>query len=195
MKMDLTTTYKRAVVIGMQGSGKTYVSKQIIKQFKKPIVYGVYPEEWENESNKITLFIPKNFTSETFDLFAKNLIESQRNPENKNKYDALFIDDADLFFTHNFSSHENINRLFISMRQIGLSIVLMSKRPQNLSTKTYENADYVLVFAVEGTNVKKYLENLHEDMKTLMPQLSREKHNFIYKEIGKKPQLIKAVRN
>jgi len=177
---------KRIILIGMQGSGKTTIAKKIIRAFKNPLVYGVYSEEWEKEPNKIKMTIPKSFSAEAFNEFSEGLIQEQI----KNKtYDALFVDDADLFFTNNLNNFESTNRLFISMRQLGLSLVLASKRPQNLSTKTYENADLIFNFAVEGVNVKKYLENLHEKMKILLPKLSREKHNFILKEIGKEPVL------
>lgn len=191
MKIDLKTRYKRTVIIGMGGTGKTELVKMVTKQFRNPLVYGVYPEEWEKESDKVTIFIPKDFTIETFDRFVGKLINTQSNPDSK--HDALIVDDADLFFDSNFIKKSNINRLFISMRQLGLSIILISKRPQNLSTKTYENADYVIVFAVEGINVKKYLHNLHEDMEELMEKLSVDEHNFIVKEAGKKPIILNRI--
>ena len=177
----------KIIMIGIQGSGKTFRSKQLVKAFKRPLIYGVYPFEWENEPERIEIFIPKDFTMDTFEKFAGELIKQQE----KNKtYDCLFIDDADLFFTSNFSNYPNTNRLFISMRQLGLTLIFASKRPQNLSTKVYENSDFTFVFAVEGTNVKKYLINLHEDMKILLPQLSREKHNCILKKVGEDPKLF-----
>lgn len=179
-------------LIGMQGSGKTFMSKKLVNSFKKPLVYGVYPEEWIHEPNKIRMYSVKSFSIEAFNKFAGELINYQQNSEPKDRYDCLFIDDADLFFTSNFAVYENINRLFISQRQLGLSLIFASKRPQNLSTKIYENSDFLFIFAVEGINVKKYLNSLHENMKILLPKLSREKHNCIIKKIGKEPKLIKA---
>ena len=190
MKIDLTTTKGKLTVIGMQGSGKTELVKTIVKQFKNPLVYGVYPEEWSNESNKINLFVPPNFSLETFNKEMQNLIKEQ---VSRQTYDALIIDDADLFFKNNFDVYDNINRIFISQRQLNLSLIFVSKRPQNLSTKIYENSDYIIVFAIEGVNVKRYLLNLHEDMHSLLPKLSREKHNFIIKEVGNKPLIFDKV--
>ena len=178
----------KITLIGMQGSGKTYASKKLVKAFKKPLIYGVYPFEWEKEPNKISLYIPENYTMDTFEDFAGNLIIEQQTSKT---YDCLFIDDADLFFNSNFARYPNTNRLFISQRQLGLTLIFASKRPQNLSTKVYENSDYVFAFATEGVNVKKYLTNLHEDMKILLPKLSREKHNCVLKEIGKEPKLFR----
>jgi hypothetical protein len=178
----------KILCVGMQGSGKTYLSKKIVKCFKNPLVYGVYPFEWENEPNKIKIFIPQQFTPEAFEYFAGQLIEEQVKNQT---FDCLFVDDADLFFNSNFSKYPNTNRLFISQRQLGLTLIFASKRPQNLSTKVYENADFVFAFAIEGVNVKKYLENLHENMKFLIPNLSRNKHNFVLKEIGKEPYLLR----
>lgn len=177
-------------VVGMQGSGKTHFTKSIIKLFKNPLVYGVYPFEWENESKKIKMFVPNDLTLIAFNDFAGNLIKEQ--VENKT-YDCLFIDDADLFFKNNFDLYPNINRLFISQRQLGLTLIFASKRPQNLSTKVYENSDFLIIFAVEGVNVKKYLRNLHEDMEELLKNLSREKHNFIIKKIGENPKLFGKI--
>jgi hypothetical protein len=178
---------KKITLIGMQGSGKTFRSKQLIKGFQKPLIYGVYPFEWEDASDKVEIFIPKDYTMQTFENFAGQLIKQQE----KNKtYDCLFIDDADLFFTTNFAQYPNTNRLFISMRQLGLTLIFASKRPQNLSTKVYENSDLSFIFAIEGINVKRYLENLHKDMKILLPQLSREKHNCIFKKVGEDPKIL-----
>lgn len=176
-------------IIGMQGSGKTTLAKKIVKVFKAPLVYGVYPEEWIHEPNKIRIYIPPSFTPETFEGFAKVLIEEQKNYKT---FDCLLIDDADLFFNSNFAKYPNTNRLFISQRQLGLSLIFVSKRPQNLSTKIYENSDYVFVFAIEGVNVKKYVLNLHEEMQNLIPQLTRKNHLFIIKEIGKPPAISKV---
>lgn len=181
-------TQVKITLIGMQGSGKTHGSKKLVRAFKKPLVYGVYPQEWTSEPDKIKIYIPKDYTMQTFEEFAGALIKEQE----KNKtYDCLFIDDADLFFNNNFANYPNTNRLFISQRQLGLTLIFASKRPQNLSTKVYENSDFVFAFATEGVNVKKYLENLHENMKILLPKLSREKHNCVLKEIGKEPELFR----
>jgi hypothetical protein len=178
---------RKITCIGMQGSGKTFTSKKLVRAMKKPLVYGVYPFEWEKESNKIQIYLPKDYTMETFEAFAGELIKTQ---EKGNGYDCLFIDDADLFFSTNFAKYPNTNRLFISQRQLGLTLIFASKRPQNISTKVYENSDYLFIFANEGVNVKKYLENLHPEMKTLLPKLSREKHNFILKKVGDDPKLF-----
>lgn len=181
----------KITIIGMQGAGKTEFAKKIIRQFNKPLVYGIYPFEWKGEPDNVKLIEPRDFTIKSFNEFAGRLIEAQ----NKEKvYDALFIDDADLFFTNNYDIFENINRLVISQRQLGLSLIFISKRPQNLSTKIYENSDYLVVFAVEGVNVKKYLFNLHETMDEMLPKLSREKHNFILKQVGSEPRLYSKAR-
>lgn len=183
----------KITIIGMQGSGKTILAKKLIKLFKNPLVYGVYPEEWADAPERVNLYPVKSYSVEAFNEFAGELINFQKT--DKKPYDCLFIDDADLFFKTNFDVYENINRLFISQRQLGLTLIFASKRPQNLSTKVYENSDYTFAFATEGINVKKYFENLHENMKMLLPKLSREKHNFILKQIGKEPKLFGAITN
>lgn len=184
-----TLKQTKICIIGMQGSGKTTLAKKIVRTFKKPLVYGVYPEEWIHEPQKIRIYIPPSFTPEAFEEFARILIAEQVNYKT---FDCLLIDDADLFFNSNFSRYPSTNRLFISQRQLGLSLIFVSKRPQNLSTKIYENSDYIFIFAIEGVNVKKYVYNLHEEMKNLVPQLSRKNHLFIIKEIGKPPLISKV---
>lgn len=189
MKIDINNPVK-ICIIGMQGAGKTELVKKLVKQFKKPLVYGVYPEEWKNED--VVIYKPSDFSINAFEKFSFDLIQLQT----KNKtYDCLIIDDADLFFNKNsLSLFPNINRLIISQRQLKLSLIFISKRPQNLSTKIYENSDYIFIFAVEGVNVKKYLLNLHDEMINLLGFLSREKHNFILKEIGKEPILYSSLK-
>jgi len=68
----------KITMIGIQGSGKTFRSKQLVKAFKRPLIYGVYPFEWENEPERIEIFIPKDFTMDTFEKFAGELIKATR---------------------------------------------------------------------------------------------------------------------
>lgn len=179
----------KTCILGIQGSGKTYFTQnKFLKQFRRPIVYGVHIYEWEKAPAKVSVYDPNRDTSvEKFDRFCKDIIDLARS--GRLEYDCLVIDEADMFFRSNFDIMPNANDLFINHRHYGIALVFITRRPQDISTKIFEQSEHLFIFAIEGINVKKYIKNLHEDMEKHMAKLHKDKHNFIYKRIGEEPLL------
>lgn len=189
--MNINLKDAKTTVLGIQGSGKTILAKELIKQFKHPLIYGVHLYEWQQAKDNVVVYNPFDYSLETFNSFAGDLINGIKS-RNYN-YDALVVDEADMFFRTNFNINKNINDLFINNRHYGLAIIFVTRRPQDISTKIYEQSEHIFIFAIEGVNVKMRLENLHEQMKALLPQLHKDKHNFIYKRIGENPIIFKGI--
>ena len=71
--------------------------------------------------------------------------------------------------------------------------MFITRRPQDIPSKFVESCHYKLIYTIEGKNVKRYLSDIDSDIQDLMPKLSFQRHNFIYKEQGKPPILHNAV--
>lgn len=187
----------KSCFVGIQGSGKTEAVKYFTnKGFKKPLVYAVHKYEWDNMSNKYNIYIPQSYDLKEFNMFCGNLIKGLKNREKD--FDALIIDEADLFFQDNFQIYGNVNDLFINHRHYpkgkGIALILVTRRPQDIPAKVFESSEHLFVFAIEGENVKRKLENLSPQIRELTPYLSKDKHNYIYKQIGYSPKLCKAIQ-
>lgn len=199
MKINLSND--KTVIAGIQDSGKTYVAKKLILQFKKPLVYAVHGYEWVDAPDKIDVFIPKDYKLETFNEFCKKLISNIKGMDSYGKdkktktYDALFIDEFDYFFSNNIdiTQYDWINDLFINHAHYRIALVGITRRVQDIPTKFFESSRHRFIFAVEGENAERKIIGMHPDMKELMPQLTVENHWFVYHRIGHAPQLIKEV--
>lgn len=190
-------------VFGIQGSGKTYiVEHHLIRSFKKPFVYLLHPEDFRTCGNNVEIYIPYKI------IQGKRMID--RSPEHldrviglvveqakKGKYDAFILDEASTFLPKNYQSMQkfpNVIDLCDNHRHYNLAFVYMARRPQVITTEITETSQYLFVFAIDGVRVKEYFRFIHEDFKELMFKLKKENHNFILKELGKPPQLYKAIK-
>lgn len=196
-------------VFGINGSGKTWiVEHELIKSFKRPFVYLLHPEDFTSCGRNVTIYIPHKVidgkkmidrSSEHLDrVIGLFIVEAK-----KGKYDAFILDEASTFLPKDYQALQkfpNISDLIDNHRHYGkkkgegFAFIYMARRPQAISTEITETSEYIFLFAIDGVNVKKYFNYIHEDYKILMPSLSKDKHNFILKELGQKPKLYKAIK-
>lgn len=191
--------HKKIGVFGIQGSGKTYCAEhQLIKSFKHPFVYLMHPEDFTSCGKNVQIYIPKDKSIEHFNFILGKLILKMKAGE----IDALFLDEADLFLPKDFrtlQSYSNIHDFVINHRHYGkekgkgCAFVYISRRPQDITTNIIETTTFIFLYAIEGKNVKDYFTQLHEDYKDLIPQLKYKEYNFIFKELGQKPVLMKKI--
>ena len=199
MKIDLHND--KTVMTGIQDSGKTYVAKHLVKMFKKPIVYAVHGYEWEDAPDKVTVFVPKDYSLPSFNEFCRKIIAEIKATDSYGKdkvtksYDAIFIDEFDYFFSNNvdITNYQWINDIFINHSHYRIALIGMTRRVQDIPTKFFESSRHRFIFAVEGENAQRKIFNIHPKMQELLPQLSVENHWFIYHRIGYTPLLIEKV--
>ena len=193
-------------VFGIQGSGKTYlVEHNLITSFKKPIVYLMHPEDFKSCKSNVTVYIPMkkikgkmmiDKSAEHLDKFLGEVIELIKK---ENKYDAVIIDEADLFLpkdTRALQKYPNINDLVDNHRHYGkegIGFIYITRRPQDISTMIVETSEHLFLFAIEGKNINAYMRAVHQDYEELMPQLKKQNHNFIHKQLGEKPKIFSKV--
>lgn len=202
--MNLKET--KIFVGGIQGSGKTYLSAHsIIPSFENIFVYAIHPTDFTDiflDSNqKLKIIIPSKLDMETLNQTCKTIKRKAINGE----CDLFVIDEADMFLPNNLQTlkkYEHFYDLTINHRHYkkgypykddesikGLAICYITRRPQSIPTEVVEQCEHLFLFAIEGDNVRDKMESIDADYKQLIPQLQKDKHNFIYKRIGYKPQI------
>lgn len=194
----------KTFVGGIQGSGKTYfTANTIIPSFKKPVVYGVHPVDYAECKCKI--LIPKNYNTDELDrnclIIKKMALDGE--------CDCFILDESDWFIPNNIQSlkaFHNLYDLIVNHRHYkkgypqkdnknlkGLAIVFITRRPQSIPTEIMESCEYQFTFAIEGDNVVKKYSSIHPMYRDLIPQLKKEKHNFIFKKLGEAPKIMSGA--
>lgn len=197
----------KVFVGGIQGSGKTYfTTTNLIPSFNNPVVYAMHPSDFSNiEHEKLKIVIPSNYSMEELDKVSAKIKQMAINGE----CDTFIIDEADMFLPNNketLKKSKNFYDLLINHRHYkkgypkfddknlkGLNLTFISRRPQSLPSEAVEQCEHLIVFAIEGDNAIKKLENIDYRFKELLRYLKKDKHNFIHKRVGEKPVLCSSV--
>lgn len=202
-------------VFGIQGSGKTYmVEHELVKSFKKPFVYLLHPEDFKSCGKNVEIYIP----TISVERNGKIVQVMDRNPETlnkvlghfieackKGKYDAFILDEASTFLPKDYRTLQKYPNIidFIdnhrhygkqTARGYGTAFIYMARRPQAISTEITETSEYLILFAIDGVNVRDYFKHLHGDFPEKMDQLQKDKHNFIVKELGHSPIIFDRIK-
>jgi DNA helicase HerA-like ATPase len=171
-------------IFGSKGSGKTFKSIKIMEEcFKKPLVY--YMSD-DFTHLPVAIFKPHNY-KEDLEAFLKQAVKMAK----EKKIDALIFDEADLLFSANKPLGDTIKDLLDKHRHYFCSLVFISRRPQNLNSMIAEEGHFNIVFAIEGENVSKKLNGVRKGYGDLVKQLTYKSYDFVFKELGKEPVIIK----
>ena len=174
--------HKKYVISGIQGSGKTYLSQWISSLYHTVHVYTPHWQEWEKID--VTVFKPTDYVDD-FQFWLKIM------KRGRGKIDCLIIDEADMLFRSHFDSSPDLRDLVINHRHYGISLVFITRRPQNIPTWIFEQCEYVATFKMEGVNVVKKFGDLDHRIPDLMDRIRYENHEFVIKKLGKPPVIAK----
>lgn len=194
MRMNLKD--HKIFIGGLQGSGKTTLAKKLIGKFKKAISIRITPDY--DDVDNLVLVSPKKTYADDLEDIAQILCHEGEAYEEKKiplpTYDLFVIDEADLAFRGNYDLGMNMLKLIAMHRHYGMAIMFITRRIQDIPPRIVETCKYKFFFAIEGKNVMTYIINLDERLFPLIQRVSADKHNFVFKEIGKPPILHEAVR-
>jgi hypothetical protein len=186
----------KTCIFGIQGSGKTYFAQNICQQFKRPIVLVLNDDDLKDWMKVPRLYVYKiNKRLDSREEFKSKFMPLVYKNAQKGKIDAVFIDEADMFFNNNYDLSPEINDLVMNHRHIGdgVALILMTRRPQDIPTKIVETSKHLVIFKLEGANAIRRFGEIHPEIPDLVKDLNYEKHNFIYKSIGKRPVIHQAI--
>lgn len=189
MAIDLKNV--KTSVFGIQGSGKTYlVANKLLKNFKHPFIYEIHQEDFRHIKRAyIYQYSENSLNLSTLEKVAKQVKELAQ----QRKIDCFVVDEADMFLRSGFVISKNMTDLILNHRHYKLALIFISRRPQSIPTEIVESSEHLFIFKIEGENVNKKFKAIHPKIIELMPQLSKDKHNFIYKKLGEEPVIYNAI--
>ncbi len=195
-KLNIKNDASKIGILGLQGSGKTYFTKKILKLYKKPVVFQINKDDKYQNDKKILVYqaeSPKEFWK--FINFVKPILKEQAMSK-EIKIDCIVIDEADLFIHNNFlvNAHDDFNELIANHRHYKVSLIFISRRPQDISAKVLESCKHIIIFPLQGANAKKKLEQIYQGMGRMSYKLKYKEYSFIYKKIGEEPKIYPKIK-
>lgn len=175
-------------IYGATGSGKTYLSKKAVLSFcKKPLIYRM-TDDWD-QVNEAFIFKPRNY-KEDLEPFIVRAVASAK----KGLIDSLVFDEADLLFPSSMREPPQIIKdLFDLHRHYRISLIFISRRPQNITTFISEECHFTAVLSVEGSNVKKRFNAIYEGWGDQVSELVFKSHKYSFKAMGQPPQICDPI--
>ena len=185
----------RLTVIGLQGSGKTYLVKKAILD-KEPQHLVIDPND---EYDGYTRYVPR-FTddyeklTQEIKLVVKKLVlpncwsleQLEKSGKDKPKrLKLLVIDEADLIAPARTNINSMLRNLIVKSRHLRLDIVFISRRPTDLNAYIMDTSDKLVVFKQVGYNALKTLRALKLDSDKVIKQLDYAKHEFLLFDIDR----------
>lgn len=186
----------RLTVIGLQGSGKTYLVKKAILD-KEPHHLVIDPND--EYGDEYTRYIPR-FTdnyeklTQEIKLVVKKLVlpncwsleQMQKSGKDKPKrLKLLVIDEADLIAPARTNINSMLRNLIVKSRHLRLDIVFISRRPTDLNAYIMDTSDKLVVFKQVGYNALKTLRALKLDSDKVIKKLNYAKHEFLLFDIDR----------
>jgi hypothetical protein len=182
----------RYVVIGLQGGGKTYLTKKLFLD-KEPNHLVIDPNDEYGDA--YTRYVPK-FTDdydklrEEIRLVIKKIVlpntwslermAKAGGKDKKNRLKLLVIDEADLIAPARTNINAALRNIIVKARHLRLTIVFISRRPTDLNAYVMDTADYLFVFKQVGYNALKTLRALKIDSDKEIKALNYKNHEFLF---------------
>lgn len=150
------------------------------------LVYTPHSHDFLDEPDNFYIYKFKDFR-EDFEGYCKRLKELCK----KGVVDCGLIDEFDLIFRHNFDVKQASADVFTSHRHYNISLIGITRRPQDIPTYFFESCKNIISFSIQGENAKRKFDQLYKGMGDLITrELNYEMNspnNFVIKEIGKEP--------
>lgn len=184
---DVDLRKQKTTICGLQGSGKTYLAKHLIrKKDLKVLVYSPHKHDFKGESDNFIYYKYDSFKDdiEQFLKYGKKLCQ-------KDQIDGVLIDEMDMVFKNIHDIKAGSTDVFVNHRHYNMTLIGITRRPQDIPAYYFESGGNVISFALQGSNVRKKFEKVYKGMGKMVCRdltYKRESPNpFVVKEIGKKP--------
>ncbi len=179
---------KKTIIAGIQGSGKTYLAKEILKNYKA-MVLTLNKDDISNYfNNKNNLLIVDD--KELIKNFEYWLIKAKE-ASKKKIINCIFIDDADVFFKNHMDTNPTLRDIWANHRHYGLTLIMVSHRLQDIPARLYGQVENFILFTIESPHTKELLNKYYLNLGELVSKLPFKSWKFILKTIGKPPHILK----
>ena len=186
--MQINLSNKKMLISGIQGTGKTYLAKRLTEN-RNTLVYTIHKDDiamYWNTDNYIVADV--NDYVKEFDFWCNVAIKLAK----KRKVSTFIIDDADLLFRSNYDMSSNFRDIIANHRHYGLTIILITRRLQDIPTRFYGSCEFLALFFNESPQVRDLLNRYYENLGDMVANLNCANYEFILKEIGKSPRTVKV---
>lgn len=193
----------RLVILGLQGSGKTYLAKKkIIPEYGgRYIVF-----DPNKEYTGFTRYVPK-FTGDTkalrgeLKMFIRRFvipncqtledIEAGKK-EKKNRLRLVVFDEADLIAPSRANIPAALRDLVVRSRHLRIDVVFIARRPTDLSAYLMDTSDYLAVYKQVGYNALKTMRALKIESDDAIKALDYHAHEYLLFDLEREYQKLTA---
>ena len=168
-KLDLKG--KRVCVMGLQGSGKSYLSKYILKNYKKVFIIDPMDEYnlIDRDKNRVRIVIKDDIIPDiVYDTI-----------ENTN-LDLLVVDEISRFAPSRKARNKRLRDYADACRHLGTTFIGIARRPGQVYTDYTELAHYLFIFRLRGKNDGIWLANQASDLPTTVHGLKQYEFVCVY---------------
>ena len=213
MDWDFTAYNEDCVIVGMKGSGKTYLANEILRGLSNVNVI-VYDFNWQfSESRAVVIhnidelfkaydhnggghwiFQPHDKSEDIFVKYCDEIF--------KRANVVSMIDEAHMFVSK-MRILKAYNNLILSGRPRGISVISISSRPANLPNNALTNSRHIFAFRLNLESDVKFLESwLGSQAWELLPKEQRKKnieapeievHSFYYRDTQKGAGMVGKI--
>ena len=183
----------RLTVLGLQGSGKTWLTKKrFIPAYHLHCVVWDPNDEYTGIAGLIR-YVPK-FTGEEeklreeLRLFIHRVVLpncwsleqlEKTGKEKTNRLRSIIFDEADLIAPSKRNLNSALHDLIVRSRHLRVDLIFISRRPTDLSAYVMDVSDYLVIFKQVGYNALKTVRALKVDSEKEIKELDYKKHEFL----------------
>lgn len=194
---------RKITIVGLQGSGKTYLAKNyFLKRVKQHLVI-----DPNNEYDLFTRYIPKfaddlDKLKEELKLVTKRLIlpnvlwiEKKNKKKVKKPLHLVVMDEADLYMPSRKPMIPQLRYLYVECRHMQLDLIAITRRLTDINAYPVEVSDYLIIFKQAGYNDLKRLREIggKEAEEMMREKVDYYKHNFLFFDRDRIPRLINSM--
>ena len=182
----------RLTVLGIQGSGKTYLVKNTILEMEPNHLVIDPNDEYTGFTRYVARFsADRDRYREEFNLVSKKMIrphlrsveevEAGKNlRKEERRLKLLVIDEADLVAPARSPLPSALADLYVKSRHYRLTVVAVSRRLSDLSTYIMDTSDNLIIFKTVGYNSLRIARAIKADIENGLKALDFKKHEFLF---------------
>jgi ABC-type dipeptide/oligopeptide/nickel transport system ATPase component len=160
----------RMLILGENGSGKTFLAEKIIRAFPRVFIISPYEDEFVEYAKKKQVKYTSN-EKIAYDIMMK--VYSEGNI-------MLVVDDADLFLDR-YTDDPEVKGLLIRSRHRNVGYIMIARRSQDMPKLLFKVANKVFIFQTDmKLDLKVIEDNYGEENALIVKGLNRDKHEFLF---------------
>lgn len=158
-------TNKRAVIFGLQGSGKSVLARSLLATEKNHLVYDVHHEYGDMIRYLVTYkHVRKPGNPQDPAIIELNWLVERLVICQGGKIRLFAIDEANRYCPNHYPLPSSILTLNDDNRHDRIGFITIARRPAQLNTDLTELAHYLFIFRLTGRNDYKFLEDTAEGL-------------------------------